>query len=225
MHRIAYLGLTLALLLALAAGCRTLPETGVSYDLARQRSAQIHDLRYRLHFDLTADRDAAVNATETITCTLDRKGGLVLDFREEPDHLLSLSINGNNIPVNIVNEHIIIPKKYTVTGENRVEITFLAGKQSLNQREEFLYTLLVPDRARTLFPCFDQPDLKARYTLSLSVPEDWVAVSNAPVAEEGSAADGRRRIAFAETEPLSTYLFSFVAGRFERDMATKGGRT
>ena len=177
MHRIADLGLTLALLLALAAGCQTLPETGVSYDLARQRSAQIHDLRYRLQFDLSADREAPVNATETITCTLDRKGGLILDFREEPDHLLSLSINGNNIPVNIVNEHIVIPKKYTVSGENRVEITFLAGKQSLNQREEFLYTLLVPDRARTLFPCFDQPDLKARYTLSLSVPEDWVAVS------------------------------------------------
>ena len=225
MHRIAYLGLTLALLLALAASCQTIPETGVSYDLARQRSAQIHDLRYRLHFDLSADREAPVNATETITCSLDRKGELVLDFREEPDHLLSLSINGNNIPNSIVNEHIVIPKKYTVSGENHIEITFLAGKQSLNQREEFLYTLLVPDRARTLFPCFDQPDLKARYTLSLSVPEDWVAVSNAPVAEEGTAADGRRRIAFAETEPLSTYLFSFVAGRFERDMATKGGRT
>ena len=82
MHRTAYLGLTLALLLALLAGCQTSPETGVSYELARQRSAQIHDLRYRLHFDLAADRDAAVNATETITCTLDRKGGLVLDFRE-----------------------------------------------------------------------------------------------------------------------------------------------
>ena len=83
MHRIADLGLTLALLLALAAGCQTLPETGVSYDLARQRSAQIHDLRYRLQFDLSADREAPVNATETITCSLDRKGELVLDFREE----------------------------------------------------------------------------------------------------------------------------------------------
>lgn len=223
MRRFAYLGLILALL-ALVTGCQTLPETGVSYELARQRGEQIHDLRYRLHFDLTADREAPVNATELITCTLECKGGLVLDFREDPDHLVSLSVNGNNLSTSVVNEHIVIPKKYTVVGENRIEIAFLAGKQSLNQREEFLYTLLVPDRARTLFPCFDQPDLKARYTLSLSVPENWVAVSNAPVAEERPAEAGRRRIAFAETEPLSTYLFSFVAGRFERDTALRGGR-
>ena len=225
MYRTAYLGLTLALLLALATGCQTLPDRGISYELARSRSEQIHGLRYRLHFDLSADREAPVSATEELTFTLERKGGLVLDFREDPDHLLSLSINGDKIPASIVNEHIIIPKKYTISGENRIEIDFLAGKQSLNQREEFLYTLLVPDRARTLFPCFEQPDLKARYTLSLSVPEDWVAVSNSPVLEESPSEGGRRRIAFAETEPLSTYLFSFVAGRFEREESTRGGRT
>ncbi len=225
MYRTAYLGLTLALLLALATGCQTLPDRGISYELARSRSEQIHDLRYRLHFDLSADREAPVSASEELTFTLERKGGLVLDFREDPDHLLSLSINGDKIPSSIVNEHIIIPKKYTISGENRIEIDFLAGKQSLNQREEFLYTLLVPDRARTLFPCFEQPDLKARYTLSLSVPENWAAVSNSPVLEESPSEGGRHRITFAETEPLSTYLFSFAAGRFEREESTRGGRT
>ncbi|MBR1538014.1 MAG: aminopeptidase, partial [Bacteroidales bacterium] len=90
---------------------------------------------------------------------------------------------------------------------------------------EFLYTLLVPDRARTLFPCFDQPDLKARYTLSLSVPENWTAVSNTCIVEETSGDDGRRTIRFAETEPLSTYLFSFAAGVFECSFAERDGRT
>ena len=81
MYRTAYLGLTLALLLAIATGCQTLPDKGVSYELARSRSEQIHDLRYRLHFDLSADREAPVSATEELTFTLERKGGLVLDFR------------------------------------------------------------------------------------------------------------------------------------------------
>ena len=42
----------------------------------------------------------------------------------------------------------------------------------------------MPDRARTVFPCFDQPDLKASFTLELEVPEHWKAVSNNVLEEE-----------------------------------------
>lgn len=113
----------------------------------------------------------------------------------------------------------------TRSGENTVEITFTAGDQSLNRNDSFLYTLLVPERARTLFPCFDQPDMKALYTLSLEVPADWKAVSNTYIEKEelihtGDAAEEqastRKLITFSRTEPLSTYLFSFVAGEFYR---------
>jgi len=40
---------------------------------------------------------------------------------------------------------------------------------------------LVPDRARTLFPCFDQPDMKALFTLALEIPATWKAVANGAV--------------------------------------------
>ena len=100
-----------------------------------------------------------------------------------------------------------------------MEIVFIAGDRSLNRNEDYMYTLLVPDRARTLFPCFDQPDLKARFTLSLRLPQGWQAVSNAP-EKDAYEADKNRWVCFAETEPLSTYLFSFVAGRFERAFYT-----
>ncbi|MBR3065229.1 MAG: aminopeptidase [Bacteroidales bacterium] len=223
MHRIAYLGLIAALLLG--AACAKAPESGVSYELAVQRRAQIDSLRYQLHFDLPANREAPVEASETITLQLSEKGTLVLDFREDPSLLKSLSINGDSITLSFVNEHIVIPKKHTVAGENHIEIVFTAGDQSLNRRDEFLYTLLVPDRARTLFPCFDQPDLKANYTLSLTVPGDWTAVSNTSIVEEWEAGAGRKSIRFSETEPLSTYLFSFVAGKFERAFSQRGDRT
>ena len=84
----------------------------------------------------------------------------------------------------IQNEHIVIPAALTKAGENTVDIVFTAGDQSLNRNDEFLYTLLVPDRARTLFPCFDQPDMKALYTLSLEVPMTWKAVSNTHITKE-----------------------------------------
>ena len=226
MHRIAGLGLILVLLSGV--GCtpaRPAPEPGVSHELAQARFEQIQDLQYRLHFDLPFDREAPVHAMETLRVQLSRQGELVLDFREDPTHLHTLCVNGDTISIYFVNEHIIIPKKSTRIGSNEIVIDFGAGTSSLNRRDEFLYTLLVPDRARTLFPCFDQPDLKARYTLSLSVPENWTAVSNTPIIDEAPEADGRKTIRFAETEPLSTYLFSFVTGRFERDFARRDGRT
>ena len=55
---------------------------------------------------------------------------------------------------------------------------FTAGDESLNRNDEFLYTLFVPARAQFAFPCFDQPDLKARYRLTLEVPADWQAIAN-----------------------------------------------
>ena len=77
-----------------------------------------------------------------------------------------------------VNGHIVIPAKATRAGANRIEIEFIAGDDALNRNDEFLYTLFVPSRARLAFPCFDQPDLKARYRLTLSVPDGWQAVAN-----------------------------------------------
>lgn len=218
------LGLIIILLLA-GAGCAREPEIGVSRSLASARSAQIQALRYRLHFDLPADRQTPVSAVETLAFQLSEPGRLILDFREDPANVKAVSINGDRIDFAFVNEHIVIPKRHTKSGENHLVIDFTAGEQSLNRREEFMYTLLVPDRARTLFPCFDQPDLKASYTLSLSVPEDWTAVSNTYIVEETAKGKGRKTILFAETEALSTYLFSFVAGKFERTFAERGGRT
>ena len=102
-------------------------------------------------------------------------------------------------------------------------IEFVAGDEPLNRDREFLYTLFVPARAHRAFPCLDQPDLKARYTLTLEVPPGWQAVSNAAAA--ASEADERRtRVRFAETPPIPTYLFAFAAGRFTVETARRNGR-
>ena len=91
----------------------------------------------------------------------------------------------------------------------------------------------MPARAHLAIPVFDQPDLKARWTLALTHPGEWQAVSNgAPdkVADislfDGPA--GRSSAVttkFAETPPLPTYLFSFVVGDFQVETAERGGRT
>ena len=120
--------------------------------------------------------------------------------------------------------HLIIPASATRAGENAIRIAFLAGDDSLNRNDDFLYTLFVPARAHFAWPCFDQPDLKARYSLTLNVPSGWQAVANG--AELERAASGETTtVRFAETQPISTYLFAFAAGKFRVETAERNGRT
>ena len=187
-------------------------DEGVSKELAVWRKATINDLGYELYFDLVENRGVA-----TLIFSLDAPTEVIIDFRptELVESVRHLSHNAE-IDYKLHNEHIVIAKEDVVAGENRLSIEFDIDNQSLNRRDDFLYTLLVPDRARTLFPCFDQPDLKASYRLTLRIAEEWVAVSNTAVESVSEPQDGCREVSFAPTEPLSTYLFSFVAGEFEQ---------
>src|SRR5690606_3513136 len=68
--------------------------------------------------------------------------------------------------------------------------------------------------ASTLFPCFDQPDIKANYLLEVLAPEDWKVLSASPL-EERKLEGERMRHRFAKSDLMSTYLFSLVAGKFD----------
>jgi len=65
---------------------------------------------------------------------------------------------------------------------------------------------------RRAFPCWDEPDFKAVFGVTLVVPEDLFAVSNGPEIERTPADGGRVRIRYGDTMPMSTYLVAFVVG-------------
>lgn len=69
--------------------------------------------------------------------------------------------------------------------------------------------------ARRAFPCFDEPDMKATFGVSLVVAEDLFAVSCGELVESESLGDGRRRDTFADTMAMSTYLVAFIVGELE----------
>ncbi|HEV2930944.1 MAG TPA: aminopeptidase N [Propionibacteriaceae bacterium] len=79
----------------------------------------------------------------------------------------------------------------------------------------YLYTQFEPANARRMYACFEQPDLKARFALSVVAPDTWTVVSNAPVAQTAAAGPGLRMTRFAETLPISTYLTALVAGDYQ----------
>lgn len=68
--------------------------------------------------------------------------------------------------------------------------------------------------ARRAFPCFDEPDLKAVFGITLVVPKEMFAVSNSREISSEDLGDGRRRVRFADTIKMSTYLVAFVVGPF-----------
>ena len=68
--------------------------------------------------------------------------------------------------------------------------------------------------ARRAFPCWDEPDFKARFAITLHLEDDLRAVSNAAVTSD-EVIDGQRRVRFAETMTMSTYLVAFIVGPLE----------
>lgn len=206
-----------------------IPEPGISLALARARAAQISALRYTVRLDLPPERLAAIYADITITFTLDHVDGpLVLDFAPNSSGVIdSCTINDDEMQPEVVNGHLLVPAEKLRPGANTLHFVGTAGDASLNRREDHLYSIFVPARAHEAFPCFDQPDLKAQFTLTLTTPLEWTAVANGEVASRKNVpgADGMRTVfEFAETQPIPTYLFAFAAGRFMEDTGTRDNR-
>jgi aminopeptidase N len=196
------------------------PEPGISETLAHERAARVSNVRYELLFTIPRDRRTAIAGKETLAFSLsDASAPLAIDFNpNRSGRVRRIEAGGALLEAHQANGHLLLPASSLRTGENRVTIEFDAGDAPLNRNDDFLYTILVPARAHEAFPCFDQPDLKARWTLSLEVPDGWEMLANGAETSR-EARDGRTRLTFAETQPISTYLFAFAAGRFsiERD--------
>ena len=191
---------------------------GVPHALAQWRARHYRDVRYQLSFDLHEDAPV-LQGRLVLDLRLPREPvDLVLDWCGEP--VRNVTVNGQPAEAALEHEHLVLPARFLKGGRNRIALAFeapvAAADAPVTRFEDatdattYLYTLLVPADARRLFPCFDQPDLRGRYALALSLPPGWVAVANAPLDRiEGNTH------AFRETEPLPTYLFAFATGAFE----------
>ncbi len=221
----AVLALTVGLMAHAAVAAPAL-EPGVSRELAQWRAKTYRDVRYALAISVAAGA-TKLAGTAKIEVTLPRRApDLVLDWRplSGAARVGQLRVNGKPAKAKLAQEHLIVPARLLHAGRNRVTFSFespiaLSGSAVTRyvDREdgsEYVYTLFVPSDASSAFPCFDQPDLKARFSLELVLPRAWTAVGNAPIAAIEDVSNSLRRFRFAATPPISTYLFAFAAGPF-----------
>ena len=119
----------------------------------------------------------------------------------------------------------ILPSTSLAAGSAVLEVVFTG---TLNDRLRGFYrSTYVDDRGierviaptqmqstdcRRAFPCWDEPDFKAIFGISLKVEEGLVAISNAPEHSSTTLADGRRLVRFEDTMVMSTYLVAMVVG-------------
>ena len=196
-----------------------LMQPGVSLQLARHRAATLSGVRYYLELDVTA-QDSAPGHVDVTVRRAAGAGDLVLDFRGPTLG----AVTANGAPVTDGewrNGHLRIPARYLREGENRVNAVFIAriapaGASIIRFNDAtdggtYLYTLLVPADANQLFPSFDQPDLKARFSFRITAPDGWEVLANGP-ALRVEPLGGAERWSFGETQPISTYLAAFAAG-------------
>jgi len=208
---------------------------GVSRELAEVRAARLADVRYALSLRVSAGDTAHGEVLVQFTTRDNAGGDVVLDFR-------GLLVEGGEVNGQSWNaqqawngHHLLVPSRLLQNGRNRVRLRFgspvasagaaIIRTSDVRDSSSYLYTLLVPADANLLFPVFDQPDLKARVTLTLTTPPTWRALSNGALDSRDSAATQAVH-RFAETAPISTYLFAFAAGPWAvhtRELAWREG--
>jgi len=158
----------------------------------------------RLQFRATADATTHVDliADKVLSATLD---GTELDTSAYRDARFPLMVTDG--------DHDLV-----ITAVCRYSRTGAGLHRFVDPADDRVYTYTqfeVPD-ARRVYACFEQPDLKAVFKISVLAPTSWTVISNAPAVDPRADRDGFSTWEFADTEPISTYITALVAGEYAR---------
>ena len=188
---------------------------------AQERSGLISTRGYEVDLDLTQPGDSF--RTRTLAHFACRTPGAQtwIDLIAPTVH--SVELNGKALEVAEVVQgaRIHLPD---LEAENTVVIvaegSYMNTGEGLHRfidpvdDETYLYTQFESADARRMYACFEQPDLKATFQLSVTAPDHWKVVSNAPTPTSTPVGDAVARWDFAPTSRMSTYITALVAGPY-----------
>ncbi|TPW20554.1 MAG: aminopeptidase N, partial [Elusimicrobia bacterium] len=211
-----------ALLLAVPARAERPAVKGLSREEAAARAARVSDAAYRLQFVVGFDEKEFTGVTDISFNLKGAPAPLTVDFGEGLPR--KVTANGADTAFDYNGHFLTLPPSALRKGANTVRIEYShpysATGSGLYRFKDpadglvYLYSDFEPFDANLMFPCFDQPDIKAGYAVEVTAPEDWLVVSAARPERVLPAGPGARRWVFPMTKPFSTYVFSLHAGPY-----------
>ena len=190
--------------------------------LIKKRSEQIKNIFYDLFIKLS--NSDFYSGEIFISFKLLNNSVTFLNFN---GNLVSLIINNTELSEEVLKElyikkegKIYLPSEYLIKGVNIISIKF-KGTYSNNvglvkvkeEDESFIYLMGESMNASKVFPCFDQPNLKANFIIKIDCPIHWTAISSLPIYSSSRNKDSNFLI-FKTTPEISTYLLALNAGPF-----------
>lgn len=190
-------------------------------ETAQRRKARLSGVEYAIGIDLRGGGDAFKGEITVGFDLSDVGSDLSLDFGGGT--VRELRINDAPVPAQYNGFFLTLPAAALRKGRNTVDVAYThpysedgTGLHRFVDPEDgrtYLYTYLWPYYANRLFPSFDQPNLKAKISLTVQAPGDWTVVSTG-VGEKQADAAGTALWRFAATPSMSTYVFSLHAGPY-----------
>ena len=207
------------------AGARSLTQNE-----ARERAALLVVERYDIDADLTGMLEGdEFRATSTITfrCLTPGSGTFVDCVAEVQE----ATVNGEQIDPDAVRDGRIV-----LAGLQERNTLVVSSVQRRTGRGSgvhravdpsdglvYVWTTFEPDDARRAWACFDQPDLKAPFAITVTAPDAWTVLSNSGDPTVSEPSDGARTWAFPDTPPMSTYIPVVNAGPLHEIRSERGG--
>lgn len=189
-------------------------------DQARERATTIDVSHYDVELDLTDGSgkpgEKTFRSTSTVTFTATPGSQTFIDLVAPT--LISATLNGKELDVSGFDESVGLTLPDLAADNELVVVADCAYSHTGEGLHRFvdptddsvyLYSQFETADAKRMFACFDQPDLKATYTITVTAPEDWKVISNALTE---SIDGGVHR--FAQTPVMSTYLVALIAGPY-----------
>ena len=187
---------------------------------AAERAAHLHVESYELTLDLTAG-DEIFHSKTIIKFTCNR-GGYDSFIDAVGKSVISATLNG--LPVDTANYdgETIYLKNLAPSNELIIEMNGVYSntgeglQRSVDPVDDQVYISSQGETAfiRKMYPCFDQPDLKATFGLTVIAPNHWQVISNNPVKEKLELADEKSKWSFTTTPRISTYITALIAGPY-----------
>jgi len=194
----------------------------LSLEQAQARSARVSDVAYHFEVRLDSELPEYVGSVRAQFELSDVNSDLTLDFAGGA--VRAVLINGVEAVVFYDGYRVTLPAGSLVVGANEVEVGFSrpystdgTGLYRFVDPEDdrsYLFSDFEPFNQNRLFPSFDQPNLKARYSTRVTAPSEWVVVSITSESEITESGDERTWV-FPASLPISTYVYALHAGEYE----------